>query len=304
LKKIIKTLGKKTMVLLLALTVFMTGCAEREEPDRYPDDYEDRQAEFETSEAGNTQNIRTEMEKETKEISELDNTSQGWGPGVNYDEQNRPLGALDYQGKYGKYDADFIITEEGTQKNLYLTFDEGYENGHTGQILDVLKEKQCPAVFFVTMQYVMDEPELIRRMIDEGHTIGNHSVSHPAKGLPSLTREQQEKEIWELHEYMKENFDYEMTLFRYPAGIFSEQSLAVVRSIGYKSVFWSFAYADWDPDEQPDEKEALLKLTERLHPGAIYLLHAVSETNANILGAFIENARTAGYTFAEYETFA
>ena len=238
--------------------------------------------------------------KYTGDISALDNTLQGWGQGVQFDSLNRPQGAVTAQEKYGKYSADFIRTDESDAKRIYLTFDEGYENGYTSQILDVLKEKNCPAVFFVTMPYVKQQPELIRRMIDEGHIVGNHSVTHPSGGLPSQSREQQERELLDLHDYVKENFGYEMSLFRYPAGKFSEQSLALVQSVGYTSVFWSFAYKDWDPDNQPEETAALAKLKERLHPGAIYLLHAVSSTNTHVLGQFIDDARAAGYEFVPY----
>lgn len=238
--------------------------------------------------------------KYTGDISALDNTLQNWGQGVQFDSLNRPQGAVTAQEKYGKYSADFIRTDDADTNRIYLTFDEGYENGYTSQILDVLKEKNCPAVFFVTMPYVKQQPELIRRMIDEGHIVGNHSVTHPSGGLPSQSREQQERELLDLHDYVKENFGYEMSLFRYPAGKFSEQSLALVQSVGYTSVFWSFAYKDWDPDNQPEETAALAKLKERLHPGAIYLLHAVSSTNTHVLGQFIDDARAAGYEFVSY----
>jgi delta-lactam-biosynthetic de-N-acetylase len=230
-------------------------------------------------------------------ISGLSNEVKSWGPGTIADDRNRPVGATDYQELYGKYNADFI--KEDSQK-IYLTLDEGYENGYTSVILDVLKEKGVSAVFFVTMPYVKAEPDLIRRMIEEGHVVGGHSVSHPADGMPSLSLEKQLSEMQELHEYVKNEFGYEMYLFRYPAGIFSEQSLALMQAIGYRSVFWSFAYRDWVTDDQPDPGEALEKVMSRLHPGAIYLLHAVSATNAQIMGDFIDQARAAGYEFAHY----
>lgn len=137
-------------------------------------------------------------------------------------------------------------------------------------------------------------------MIDEGHIVGAHSVTHPSAGMPSLSIDSQISEVRDLHNYVKEKFDYDMYLFRYPAGIFSEQSLAIVSNLGYRSVFWSFAYADWDPNKQPNEVEALQKVTDRLHNGAIYLLHAVSKTNADILSDFIDNARNLGYVFETY----
>lgn len=229
-------------------------------------------------------------------LKTIDNTSRGWGQGTNFDEKNRPKGALNAQNTYGGYDALYIAEESPA---IYLTIDEGYENGYTAKILDVLKEKNCPAVFFVTMDYVKQNPDLIQRMIDEGHVVGNHSVTHPAAGLPSQSIDTQAEELMALHRYVKENFDYDMYLFRYPAGIHSDQSLALVQQLGYKSVFWSFAYRDWLTDDQPDPTAALQQVTNRLHPGAIYLLHAVSSTNTQIMGAFIDHARAQGYTFAK-----
>ncbi len=231
-------------------------------------------------------------------LANLSNEIKSWGPGVNMDDKNRPTGSTMYQKKYGQYDADYI--REESQK-IYLTLDEGYENGYTAVILDALKEKQVSAVFFVTMSYVKKEPELIWRMINEGHVVGAHSVTHPADGMPSLSLEAQLAELRDLHEYVKAEFGYEMYLFRYPAGIFSEQSLALVQATGYRSVFWSYAYRDWVTDDQPEPTAALEKALNRLHPGAIYLLHAVSATNAQIMGDFIDQARAMGYEFVKYE---
>lgn len=229
-------------------------------------------------------------------LAALDTTSHGWGQGVRTDDKNRPQGALDAQQAYGQYNAWFIAEDSPT---IYLTIDEGYENGYTSQILDVLKAKKCPAVFFVTMDYVKQNPDLIRRMIDEGHVVGNHSVTHPAKGLPSQSIDTQAEELMALHRYVRETFHYDMYLFRYPAGIYSEQSLALVQQLGYRSVFWSFAYRDWITDDQPEPTSALQKVTEKLHPGAIYLLHAVSATNTKIMGDFIDTARQQGYVFGK-----
>lgn len=226
----------------------------------------------------------------------LDTTKLGWGPGGPVDENNRPDGATVYQEKYGQYAADFI--RENNQ-NIYLTFDEGYENGYTDDILDTLKEKGVQAVFFVTMPYVQSEPELVQRMIDEGHIVGNHSVNHPS--FPEISLEECQQEIMELHDYVKENFGYEMSLFRFPMGEFSEADLKVVQDLGYRSVFWSFAYRDWLVDEQPDPQEAIATIEDKCHPGAIYLLHAVSETNAQILGQVIDDLRGEGYVFCAYQ---
>lgn len=235
---------------------------------------------------------------QTIDLNGLDTTSQDWGQGSNVDEKKRPTGALLAQKQYGDYNALFIGEDSQT---IYLTFDEGYEYGCTESILDTLKEKGVKAVFFVTEPYAKSEPELVKRMIDEGHVVGNHSVTHPSAGLPSLSIEKQQNEVLENHQYMKDNFGYEMHLFRYPAGKFSTQSLAIVNNCNYKSVFWSFAYLDYDVNNQPDQAESLKKMVDKLHPGAVYLLHAESETNAAVLGSFIDQAKAKGYEFALIE---
>ncbi len=233
-------------------------------------------------------------------VASLSNSAMDWGQGSNMDEKNRPEGAVSAQAKYGSYEA-YFIDDKMEDNILYLTFDEGYEYGCSPSILDTLKEKNVKAVFFVTEPYAKDQPDLVRRMIDEGHTLGNHSVTHPSKGLPSQSLETQENEVMENHRYIKDNFGYDMHLFRYPAGKFSEQSLALVHNCGYKSLFWSFAYLDYDVNNQPDQAASLQKMLDKLHPGAIYLLHAESETNTAVLGEFIDRARAAGYEFAVFD---
>lgn len=226
-------------------------------------------------------------------ISPLSGEFHGWGQGTIVNDQNIPVGCTDFQALYGKYDADFV---KDTEKTVYLTFDEGYENGYTAKILDVLKEKECPAVFFITMDYVKTQPDLVRRMVEEHHVLGNHSTTHPSMPKSELTK--QVNEIATLHDSIAADYGVEMTLFRPPMGEFSEQSLAVTQALGYRSVFWSFAYPDWNPDQQPDPAASLQKATAAAHDGAIYLLHAVSKTNTEILGDFIDALREKGYTFA------
>ena len=195
-----------------------------------------------------------------------------------------------------QYDAWYV--GDTSRKVIYLTFDCGYENGNTADILDILKEKNVKAVFFVTGHYCKTNPELVQRMIDEGHIVGNHSMNHP--NFTTITPEEMYEEVKELHDYVQENFDYTMFLFRYPEGVFSEQSLAVLQDAGYQTPFWSYAYNDWDQNNQPDPDTAYQKVTGALHPGAIYLLHAVSETNSEILGDFIDEARSQGYEVSVY----
>ncbi len=233
-------------------------------------------------------------------VASLSSNAMDWGQGSNMDEKNRPQGAVSAQAQYGSYEA-YFIDDKMEDKIIYLTFDEGYEYGCSPSILNTLKEKDVKAVFFVTEPYAKDQPDLVRRMIDEGHALGNHSVTHPSKGLPSLSLEKQENEVMENHRYIKDNFGYDMHLFRYPAGKFSEQSLAIVHNCGYKSLFWSFAYLDYDVNNQPEKAASLQKMLDKLHPGAIYLLHAESETNTAVLGEFIDKARAAGYEFAVFD---
>lgn len=232
----------------------------------------------------------------TAELEAMDKTVNGWGLGPYTDDENRPVDATKAQEKYGDREAYFIVPADG---KIYLTFDEGYENGYTSQILDVLKEKDVKAVFFVTMQYVKDEPELIQRMIDEGHVVGNHSVRH--KSMPTLDLDTMMAEVVDLHEYVEENFGYEMYLFRPPMGHYSEQSLSVLQELGYKSVLWSFAYYDYAVDDQPDPQKAYDKIVAAAHSGAIYLLHAVSKTNTEVLGDVIDAFRDQGFEMALME---
>lgn len=219
-----------------------------------------------------------------------------WGPGSHTDENGRPLEPISLQDKYSHLGAYFIAPDN---KNIYLTFDEGYENGFTSAILDTLKEKNVSAVFFITMDYATKNHDLIRRMIDEGHIVGNHSNHHP--NMTTISDSDAADEIMSLHNYVLENFNYDMWLFRPPEGAFSERTLAVTHEQKYLSLFWSFAYRDWEVDNQPDNQTALNKMTSQLHGGAIYLLHAVSKTNTEVLGTFIDTAETQGYTFSKFD---
>ncbi len=240
------------------------------------------------------------LQNQQIDLNGLDTACLDWGQGGDLDEWNRPAGCLQYQEKYGKYNA-YFISDEPEKKVIYLTLDEGYEYGCSQRILDTLKEKNVHAVFFITKSYAEQNPDLVKRMIAEGHEVGNHSVTHPADGLPSQDIEKQTSEVTGNHDYVKQNFNYDMHLFRYPAGKFSEQSVALLNNLNYKSVFWSFAYLDYDVENQPDPAESLQKIMSKLHPGAIYLLHAESETNTQILGDFIDQARAQGYEFKVFE---
>lgn len=225
------------------------------------------------------------------DLDRYDNTKVAWGLGASTDSYGRPTDAVNAESKYSDKGGLFVGGAE--HKRLWLTFDEGYENGYTEKILDVLKEKNVHAVFFVTYDYAKDNPSLIKRMINEGHTVGNHTMSHPS--LPECSAEEMRRELSELHDYVKQQFGYDMYVMRPPKGEFSERVLQCAKELGYTTVLWSFAYYDWDVGKQPDPAQAFEKITSKVHPGAVYLLHAVSETNTEILGSVIDNWRENGY---------
>ena len=224
----------------------------------------------------------------------LDDTCTGYGQGRAVDDMNRPLGALDFNERFCRFDA-YACCPGDTGKYICLTFDQGYENGCTADILDTLKEKNVKAVFFITGDYAKREHRLVQRMIDEGHVIGNHGMKHAS--LPSLSQGAAAEEITSLHDLVKDNYDYDMKLFRPPCGEYSEEKLALVQSLGYRTLFWSFAYADWDTSSQPDRSAALERAVSAAHSGAIYLLHSVSETNRDILPELIDSLQNEGYVF-------
>lgn len=213
--------------------------------------------------------------------------------------------SIDNQKYFDKFDAFCLDrkSEARGEKVLYLTFDCGYENGYTKPILDTLKEKKVPAAFFVTLDYLKSDEgsDMTVRMIKEGHIVGNHSTTHPI--FPEISRTEMAKEIETCDNYLREEFGYTSPYFRFPTGEYSDSALNLVGGIGYTSVFWSLAYLDYDTEKQPDPDEAFKTITDRLHPGAVILLHSVSSTNAQILGNVIDYAREQGYVFRSLNEF-
>ena len=232
-------------------------------------------------------------------LGELDNSSMDYGFAKDdRDDLNRPNGIYYYDKFYQEHGGvTHIDTEE---KLVYLTMDEGYEAGHTPDILKTLKEKGVKAVFFITKQFYDEHPELIQQMIDEGHIVGNHSCAHLAGGMPQLGAQAQYEDYKWLNDAVYDSFGYQMKLFRFPEGVSSPQSCELLKMMGYKSVFWSFAYRDYVLDNQMDPADALSQCLDQVHPGAIYLLHAVSATNTEILGDFIDGVREKGYEFGVF----
>lgn len=203
--------------------------------------------------------------------------------------------SVNNQKIYGKYNA--ICLDTSGKKVIYLTFDCGYENGCTNEILDVLKEKQVPAAFFVTLPYLKSAPEVASRMILEGHVVGNHSDTHP--NFSTISRTEMAKEIENVDNYLRTHFGYSSSYFRFPQGVYSESALDLVNNAGYTSVFWSSAYADWDVNNLKGKQYAFDTVASRLHPGCVLLLHAVSKDNAEALGDIIDYARKEGYEFRQ-----
>lgn len=189
------------------------------------------------------------------------------------------------------------------EKDIYLTFDAGYENGNMPEILDALKKHKAPAAFFLTGNYIKRNPDLVKRMAKEGHLVCNHSMHH--KDMSNITSFNPYKtEVLSLEEYCKETTGVEMAkYFRPPAGRFSELALKYTQELGYITVFWSFAYVDWYDDKQPTESEGFKKIIGRIHPGAILLLHATSSTNAAILDRVISKCEEMGFAVKSLDEY-
>lgn len=185
------------------------------------------------------------------------------------------------------------------KKEIYITFDEGYENGYTSKILDVLKENNVKAVFFITGPYLKEHQDLVRRMVEEGHIVGNHTIHHPS--LPSVDDKTVEEEVLGLDRAFYEKFGTNMKYLRPPKGEYSERTLAITNRLGYCNMFWSFAYDDWYRDKVRGADYAYNIVMRNLHNGAILLLHAVSKDNADALDRIIKGARDMGYTIGNVD---
>ena len=230
------------------------------------------------------------------DYSSIDNKGYGWGLKKI---QNAPP-------EVPAYICDMLAENNAVylgnpdEKKIYLTFDEGYENGYTAQILDTLKEKNVPAAFFVTGDYLKRSEDLVGRMVSEGHIVGNHTIGH--KNLHKLSAaEDIAAEISALEDEFKAKFNVPMKYMRPPEGEYSRRVLAVADDMGYKTVFWSFAYKDWIADDVKGGDYAVGQIMPYLHNGMIILLHAVSPDNAKALPVLIDKAREQGYEFASLD---
>ena len=213
-------------------------------------------------------------------------------------EGEAPLGNAtpEYLAQY-----DALCRRETQEKVLYLTFDAGYENGNTAPILDALKNHGVKATFFLVGNFLETEPDLVRRMAAEGHTIGNHTYSHP--DMSQISTEDAFRQELEKNESLYRSITGEemAKLYRPPQGKYSESNLQMAQQLGYHTVFWSLAYVDWYQDDQPTREEAFSKLLSRVHPGAVVLLHSTSSTNGEILDELLSEWEALGYTFGDLE---
>lgn len=226
--------------------------------------------------------------------------SSNWGLSFQ-EEGKRPVGNASIE-ELAEYNAYFAKDTE--DKVIYLTFDAGYENGNMPAILDALKKHNASATFFVVGNFVSDNPDLIQRMVSEGHTVGNHTLTHPDMSKIS-TKEAFTKELNGVEELYEQITGTAMTKFyRPPQGIYSTDNLAMAKELGYHTFFWSLAYVDWYQDQQPTKEEAFRKLLPRIHPGAIVLLHSTSSTNAQILDELLTKWEEMGYQFGTLQDFA
>lgn len=215
--------------------------------------------------------------------------------GISFGEPNaRPRGNVS-QKELINYNSYFIGSEK--EKVIYLTFDAGYENGNTEQILNILKEEEVPAAFFLVGHYFKTNPELVKRMADEGHIVGNHTSSHP--DMSKITDiDSLKAELMPVEQLYKDITGLDMQkYYRPPQGKFNTSNLKQAQELGYKTIFWSLAYVDWNVKAQPSEEYAIEKLNSRIHPGAIVLLHSTSSTNTKILKRIIQMWKEQGYTF-------
>ncbi len=194
-------------------------------------------------------------------------------------------------------DFDAYFVEETEEKKIYLTFDCGFENGNTPAILDALKKHNAPATFFIVGNYMETSPDLVKRMVSEGHTVGNHTYHHPDMSKIG-EMEAFRKELADLETLYEEAIGQPMTkYYRPPQGVYSESNLKMAQELGYQTFFWSLAYVDWYQDQQPSHEEAFAKLIPRIHPGAVVLLHNTSKTNGEILDELLTKWEELGYSF-------
>ncbi len=215
--------------------------------------------------------------------------------------ENHGQSTLDTASEKVIRDYNGISMGNKNSNKVYLTFDCGYEAGYTEKILDTLEENDVKATFFITAHYLNTAGDIVKRMIEDGHIVGNHTVNH--KCLPNISDEEIQKEVMNLHSSVYEKFGYEMSYFRPPKGEFSERVIDIVSKLGYTTVMWSSAYDDWDEAKQNREEYGKKKIIDNIHNGCVLLLHATSKDNSVILGDVIKEIKNMGYEFKNINEF-
>ena len=240
-----------------------------------------------------------QFKQECVDVFSIAMKTEDWGTGfTDIPEGGQPVGNAT-AAELKKYDAHYVGSAD--KKVIYLTFDCGYENGYTDAMLDALKKHNAPATFFVVGHYVESAPEQVKRMVAEGHTVGNHTYHHPdMSSISDLASFK--KEVDDVANAFKELTGTDMAMYyRPPQGKYSTKNLEMAKELGYSTFFWSLAHVDWNVDKQPSHEEAMNKLTKRIHPGAIVLLHNTSKTNSEILDELLTKWEEMGYTFGTLE---
>lgn len=234
----------------------------------------------------------------TSSMDTLSNTKIGWGIKRSDNHEQPDVGSKNKE-ILNKYQGIYLGNKD--KKFIYLTFDLGYEAGYTAKILEILKQNDVKATFFITAHYLNTQPELVKQMIDEGHIVGNHTVNH--KSMPSCSLDTIKKEVMDLHTAVYDKFGYEMKYMRPPKGEYSEKTVAYTNTLGYTTVMWSFAYDDWDESKQGREEYGKKKILDNVHNGEVMLLHATSKDNSNILDDVIKQIKDMGYEFRNIDNF-
>lgn len=301
---------KKVAALLIILPLILSSCSKKSSKQSKSQNYDAKKlVEYkEENKAEQNNNITQTPDKpastnpavntETEapnDVSNLSNKLNGWyyKAGQNHNPPTVPQNISNLLNKYSGY-----YLGDTSQKVIYITFDEGYENGYTPKILDILKDNNVKAAFFVTKHYITSNPDLIKRMVNEGHTVCNHTSKHPS--MPSITgnADKFNAEFTDTEKAFKDVTGQDMPkLFRPPMGEYSEKSLYMTQKLGYKSIFWSFAHKDWLVDNQPPVNVTHDKIINSSHNGEIMLLHAVSSSDTNALDSVLKDLNALGYRF-------
>ena len=277
----------RVLIAVAVVVMFFSGCGSvREAMNKEEQASTQAQTEAETETTAPTAN-------DSADVAALSNEKKGWWiKRKENNEQSEAQNEIDL----AKYDAFYVDTKNKDKKVMYLTFDCGYDNGYTEPMLDILKKHKAYAIFFVTQTYIRDNVEIVKRMKKEGHLVGNHTVKH--KSMPDLSERDIKEELITCADYCKEATGYEMDPYvRPPMGEYSERTLQICKNLGYKTVFWSMAYLDYEVDNQPGSDFVIDHFEKYYHNGAIPLLHNVSKSNAEALDTVLTNLEKKGFTF-------